>query len=159
MNKQLLESLFDYKDGHLYWKIKPADHINEGTKAGFLCKDGYLMVRYKKKSYMLHRLIWVFHGKELPKSLDHIDGNKQNNRIENLRVATFSQNSHNTKKRITNTSGHKNVTWNKQAKKWQVGLKIQGKFINIGCYKDLELAGLVAKEARIKYHGEYARHE
>lgn len=98
----------------------------------------------------------MFHG-YLPKSVDHIDGDRTNNRIENLRSVTHAQNSLNRKTPTNNKSGFKNVYWDKMFKKWVVNLNVNKKKIIIGKFDDLELAGLVAEEARDKYHGEYAR--
>ena len=100
----------------------------------------------------------MFNG-YLPKFIDHIDCNPSNNKIENLREATFSQNQHNTKKRITNTSGVKNVHWYKPLKKWMVYIMINKKRKHLGYFNNIELAELVAQEARNKYHGKYARHK
>ena len=77
------------------------------------------------------------HG-ELPEFIDHIDGNSLNNRIENLREATNSQNCMNGKLRKTNKSGHKNVYWHKSAKKWSVEIKVFGKKKYFGLFDDLE---------------------
>jgi hypothetical protein len=99
----------------------------------------------------------MFYG-YLPKYIDHIDGNPSNNKIENLREVTNSQNCKNSKISITNKSGVKNVHWNKENKKWRVQLTINGKTKCFGSYDNLDTAELVAQEARNKYHGEYARH-
>jgi len=65
-------------------------------------------------------LIFLYHHGYLPKFVDHIDGNKKNNRIENLREATKSQNAMNQKVSTRNTSGIKGVMWHKRDKKWFV---------------------------------------
>jgi hypothetical protein len=90
--------------------------------------------------------------------VDHIDGNPSNNRIENLRGATNAQNLQNAKIHQNNTSGIKNVHFDKQKNRWNVQLRIDKKIKHFGLYKDLELAELVATEARNKYHGDFARH-
>lgn len=161
LTKEMVNEFFDYKDGVLYWKKKTSSTANQikiGEVAGSVSKNRYESVWLNKKSYLVHRLIFLFHHGFLPKAIDHIDGNSKNNKIENLREATLSQNCQNQKIRNTNTSGTKGVWFHKQSNKWQVALCINKKRKHLGSYKDLELAELVATEARNKYHGEFARH-
>jgi hypothetical protein len=103
--------------------------------------------------------VWLWHGRELPALIDHINGDRGDNRIENLRAATPSQNVCNTKIKSTNTSGVKGVNWVKRLKKWQVRLNIQNRVMHFGLYRDFDLAELVAAEARNKHHGAFARHQ
>jgi hypothetical protein len=76
-----------------------------------------------------------------------------------LRPATYPENNRNARIRKDNSSGCKNVCWRKDRKKWVVGIRINGKRINFGFFDDLELADLVAHEARDKYHKDFARHK
>ena len=158
ITKDYLHTIFDYKDGNLYWKERRGGKIVEGSKAGGYNPSGYFNVEINYVKYRLHRIIFMWHHGYLPKEVDHINGNKLDNRIENLRAATKSQNLRNTGIRKTNSSGYKNVTWRKDNKTWAVALRYNGKPLHIGFFKDLELAGLVAEEARNKYHGKFAKH-
>lgn len=155
---ELLE-LFDYRDGVLYWKVnKPHSQYKAGDVAGRTVKDGYNQICVNRMRILTHQIVFkMFHG-YVPKEIDHIDGNPNNNKIENLRPATSRQNKYNTKLSTRNKSGFKCVWWNKTAKKWQVKISIKGKQKDFGLYSDLELAGLVAQEARDKYHGAFANH-
>lgn len=157
IEKNKLFELFEYRDGNLYWKIKSGQRINVGSKVGYKSKDGYIKTSIKGKSYSLHRLIFFMHYGFLPKIVDHIDNNKENNKIENLRQANYFENSQNKKLGKSNTSGIKNVRWSKQRNKWLVEIDCNNKRIYLGGFKDLELAQLVAVEARDKYHGKYAK--
>lgn len=148
-----LHDLFTYKDGNLYWKVLQK---NRKTIAGSLSANGYKTVHLGGKIYMAHRIVYMMQHGKLPDRLDHIDGNKLNNRIENLRPATRSQNAFNTKPPSTNKTGSKNVYYSKGNKAYRVMLVIDGQKKHIGYFKDLELADLVAVEARSKYHGKYA---
>jgi len=157
ITKEILNFLFDYKNGELYWNFSLSCKSPKGTIAGSIKGDGYRRIGLNKKVYLAHRLIYMmFHG-YMPEIVDHIDGNKLNNKIENLRSATKSQNCQNQKLPINNVSGYKNVRWNKTKAKWCVNLRLNYKDIHIGYYKDIELADLVAQEAREKYHGKFAR--
>jgi hypothetical protein len=154
-----LHELFDYKDGQLIWKIdKKYSKIKAGTIAGHEIKHQYIQVVIDRKTYYLHRLIFVYHNGHCPKVLDHIDGNQANNRIENLREATSSQNGFNSRLNVNSSTKMKNVNWNTEANKYRVELAVNGKNKFIGYYVDPELAELVAIEARDKYHGRFARH-
>ena len=150
--------VFEYRDGALYWRIKPSRRDPAGMKAGYTSPVGYVAVNYKRKRYYAHRLVYFMHHGFFPSEVDHIDGNKQNNAIENLRACTHSQNGQNKPAQSNNRSGVKNVCWSPQRKKWVVYLKVDNKNTNFGGYEDLELAELVALEARHKYHKEFARH-
>ena len=154
LTKEYLHQVFEYKDGNLYWKVK-RQKISIGNKAGWTDpKNPYIRITVNRKQYSAHRLIFLmFHG-YLPKYIDHINLIKNDNRIENLRESTCSENGYNTKPK----NPIKNVGWYKKIGKWQVQLKINGKCKHFGYFEDLELAELVAHEARDKYHGKFARH-
>ena len=161
VTQERIKELFDYQDGQLIWKVKKAQCVKIGTAAGSIgTANGlkYVCVEIDNVSYKLHRLNFLYHHGYLPKCVDHKDGNTLNNQIENLREATHSQNSLNSKFRISNTSGYKNVHYVKRNQKWRVMMKIRGVNKSFGCYDDLELAGLVAAEARDKFCGQFARH-
>lgn len=158
ISKDFLWSIFNYADGVLYWKVKWSDKIVVGSKVGYLRK-GYLGTKINKIDYRNHRLIYMMHHGYLPKIIDHIDGNPLNNKIENLREATFSGNSCNSRMSKTNKSGCKGVCWKKDRNSWKVEMYVSGKPKFFGYYKDFELACLVANEARSKYHKEFARYE
>ena len=158
MTKDYLNQLFTYTNGNLYWKVSLSKRVNIGNKAGCLTNTGYLSVQINKKIYRLHKIIFAMHYGYIPKIVDHIDTNKLNNKIENLREANACQNNVNIGIRKDNTSGSKNVRWHKTYKKWTVEIRINKNRKCFGYFSDLELADLVAQEARNKYHKEFARH-
>jgi len=156
LNQKLLLETFEYKEGHLYWKKTMSNFVKAGIKAGSIRKDGYWKVGFKGKAPTAHRIIFLYHHGYLPKNIDHINGIKTDNRIENLRAATDSQNQCNAKINTKNKSGIKGVCWNKNTKKWRVYLYINGKFTEFGHYFDINVAKFVANTMRYKYHGEFA---
>ena len=157
INQATLKDLFNYKDGELYWKKKTCLKVVIGKPLGSKEFTGYKICGINGKSYRLHRLIFLYHHGYLPKEIDHIDGCKSNNKIENLREATKSQNMRNVKG-IKSSSKCKNVSWSEARKKWVVRIVVNGKLKNIGGFEDLELADLVAHESRIKHYGSFANH-
>ena len=156
MNQQIAIENFIYEDGILYCK-KPRGKLRYKEIVGTL-GNGYIYASFNYKRYLLHRIIFLMFNGYMPKVVDHIDGNSLNNKIENLREATQQQNLFNSKLRKNNTSGVKGVNWHKLRSKWKVELRINGKKQHFGLFSDLELAELVAKEARNKYHKEFANH-
>jgi hypothetical protein len=161
--------LFEYRNGLLFWKIRPLSDFktigrciqwNEryGHKQVGSCAGKYVNVAINKIRYQAHRIIFLMHYGYQPTIVDHINRKTQDNRIENLRAATFTENLRNAKAPKTNTSGYKNVVWHKQRCKWNVRLTINHKNKSFGLYDDIELANLVAHEARNKYFGSFARH-
>lgn len=158
MTKEELEKLFEYKDGELYWKVTRNNKTKKGMLAGGRSINGYIYVTINNKNYRAHRIIYLLHHGVAPKILDHIDGNRQNNKIANLREATSSQNSMNSKIKKDNTSGVKGVHLHKPTGKWIVRVNINKQRKHLGLFEDFELAALVATEARDKYYGEFANH-
>ena len=141
------KELFTYSNGNLFW-------TKTGKAAGSLKLNGYKLVKHQGVFTGAHRIIFFLHHGFFPEMVDHIDGNVSNNSIENLRAATRSQNGMNSKHYASNTSGYKNVYKNKHS--FTVRLKVDGKLRNFGNYEDIEFAGLVAEEARAKFHGQFA---
>lgn len=158
LSLELLNELFYYENGNLYRKKSTQKNVLVGSKVGTTNVLGYSVVSIKNKTYLIHRLIyWMTYG-YLPKYIDHIDGNKLNNNINNLREATNQQNIFNQKTRKNSSSGIKNVLWDKKAKKWCVRFTINYKPKHIGMYSNLEEAIQVAKDTRAKLHGKFAKH-
>lgn len=164
LSKQLLDELFEYRDGALFWKTRNAKtKYLIGTRAGYVYTfiSGYKtrFIWIQGVAFREHRLIYLMHHGNLPDAVDHIDGDSLNNCIENLREVDVIQNQQNAKIRKDNKSGIKGVHWNKCLSKWKAQIKINGKNKHIGIYDDLNVAAEAIKAAREKYHGEYARHE
>ena len=161
ITKELLHELFEYKDGVLYWKISRArNKIKPGDIAGSrMKKNGYLYISINNKLYRSHRLIFLMHYGYMPEYIDHIDNNRTNNRIENLRHATASENQYNRRISRNNTSGIKGISWSNSSKRWKAQVMHEGVTTYLGSFTSLEKASEVLKKAREELHGEFARHE
>jgi hypothetical protein len=158
ITQEYLQSIFEYKDGNLYRIKSTSQSTKIGDVAGYTRPDLYKLVSVKNKQYYLHRLIFLILKGYMPEQIDHIDGNPSNNKIENLRETDYFTNNYNKKIQTNSTSGIKGVNWHKVAKKWRVEVCSNRRTKYLGLYEDLELAELVAMEARNKYHKEFARH-
>ena len=117
---------FRYEDGNLYWKIKTNRNVVIGSMAGSIRKDGYIRLRLNKKYYYCHRVVWEMHNGQIPEGLmiDHIDGDRSNNNLENIRLVSALENQKNMKKPSSNTSGVIGVSWREDRGKWRVTISI-----------------------------------
>jgi hypothetical protein len=147
-----------YRDGKLYWSLPLTKNGKEGEEISVsLDSYGYHHTRIHGENYRVHRIVWfLIKGEQPPDIIDHINNDRGDNRIENLREATKSQNNFNSVLAKTNTSGFKNVYWCKQTNKWRVQVKAYGYKKCFGRYEDLEKAKEVAVEARKEMHKEFA---
>ena len=127
-----------------------------GKPAGNISKYGYLRIGVGKKSYQAHRLAWYLHHGFWPKEfLDHIDRNKLNNRIDNLREATKQENGMNLDLRRNNTSGYQGVSNHKQRNLWRARIWLKNKEIMLGYFKSKEDAYKKYCTASRELYGEF----
>lgn len=164
-----LDKLFDYRDGNLYWKkrdlsefaTETAGKVFNTRAAGKLAgtverSNGYREIRIYGKTYLAHRIIfYMFYG-YLPEMVDHIDRDIFNNKIENLRAATRSQNSANSKLNRNNKSGVKGVYKDKSSGKWIARMKFKGKQITLGKFDSIAEAAVVRINAATNKYKEFA---
>lgn len=113
---------------------------------------GYVQTTIDKKNVKLHRFI---SNPQDGVVVDHINGDKLDNRIENLRICTQQQNIFNSKKKATNKSGVTGVCWDKRSGKWSSQIMVNYKKIHLGYFDDFNQAVKVRKEAEEKYFGEF----
>ena len=118
---------------------------------------------YKNKLYNLRcsRIIFLLHNGYLTeeKDVDHIDKNSLNNKVENLRECTSSENQNNRNVQKNNISGYSGVSWHKATQKWRVVIRFNCKTYYFGSFKDKNQAIQVAKDARTKLHEKYAKNQ
>lgn len=152
-------NLFTYKEGVLFWKESPAFNIPANSIAGTLRSDGYIGIFLNKKYFFAHRIIWEMFNGKIPEGfvIDHIDGNRANNLLLNLRVCTFQENHFNRGKQINNKSGFKGVSFHKQKQKWVAQIKIDGRNKFLGFFKTPEDAYEKYCETAILNYGEFVK--
>jgi len=147
-SQETLKQNFIYKNGFLIHKNARIG-VKQGAIAGYESKTtGYVYIDL----YKAHRLIWIFHYSYSPSDdIDHIDGNKTNNKIENLRVLTRSQNLHNAKAKRGNKGGCTGVSWVESKKRWQATICINYKQKYLGSSNSYLDACALRKSAENKF--------
>lgn len=159
LNQELVKKLFDYKEdetsSYLIWKISNSNRIKIGKIAGpFHKSSGYYRVEIDSKKYYLHRIIFLWHHGFLPKYVDHIDKNKLNNKISNLRETTSQNNNRNRSQYKNTSSGIKGISWHKSKFKWEAQIRIDNKLYHLGRYDKFEDAVLARykKECELSWN-------
>ncbi len=138
--------------------VKRRGYRKAGEKAGSITAFGYWRIRIDGKEYPAHRLAWLYvHGVWPENDLDHINLDKLDNRMTNLRIATPAQNNANQPLTIRNSSGFKGATWHKRCQKWQAAIKVSGKNIHLGLFESAEAAHDAYIKAAKEHYGEFAR--
>lgn len=153
LRQERLKEMLEYspETGVFTWK-KSSGRVKAGAKAGWTTHNGYLKIAIDKVEYTAHRLAWFYTYNKWPtEDLDHINGERQNNKLSNLREATRSQNLQNKGKQCNNTSGFIGVSYNKSRGKWDARLKVCGKQICLGLFE-------TAEEASKAYETESSKH-
>jgi hypothetical protein len=162
---EFLRECFEYRDGVLYWRERPAHHFKRpadhltflkksaGKPAGRSEPKGYLCVKMRIDGHPIcpsvHRIVWAMHHGKWPEhTIDHIDRNKSNNRIENLRDVTMSENLMN--RGHANSTGISGVHRNHD--KYSSQLRIGDRYVHLGTFEntdDAHRARLIAESAAL----------
>lgn len=143
----------DPETGVLTWTYGMR-HLSKraGTEEG----DGYRYVMYRGRKTLEHRIVWaLFHG-SWPKTIDHKNMVRSDNRIANLREASMSQNNSNRGLPKHNTSGFKGVYFHKNSGKFIAKITVNHKTTQLGVFTDAKSAAAAYAEAAQKHHGEFA---
>lgn len=169
LSQEYIKSRFKYKNGNLYHKPMTKDSIRKnqwntrfsGKKCGSLNSHGYLQcclnINGKRYNYTVHRLIFVYHKGYEPGIIDHIDGDKTNNNINNLREVSNRMNQRNSKKPSTNTSGFVGVYPTPNGK-WRARVRDnKGRNISLGTFENISDA-IIARKKSENFYGYHKNH-
>lgn len=145
--------VYDTETGVFTWRIPPGGGVLAGAVAGSRDSDGYTQLSYKKTRPKAHRVAWIYvYGDLDPKiEIDHLDHDRANNRISNLRLATRKQNAENMRSR---TQRFRGVHWYEPTSRWAVQFKHCGVQTHLGYFKCL----LDAVARRIRAEREHYTH-
>lgn|SRR5574337_13974 len=136
---------YDPESGEIIW-------IKWNRVAGTKHHDGYIQIRYKNKLYGAHRIAWFLYYGKWPTLIDHINGDRSDNRISNLREATKRQNAQNS----IQSKPYKGVTWAKTSNKWRARIVIDGTELHLGVFETIEEAHQAYVNAANQYFGAFA---
>ena len=149
---------YDANTGLLYWTTYIYRIKKPGDLAGHQNASGYIEIRFDRKNYQGHRVAWYLHTGEDPGILqvEHIDTNRTNNKIDNLRLASSAQNSWNKGKKTCTTSKYKGVAFYARYRKWISQIRANGKTTHLGYFTDELEAHRTYCLAAMEMHGEFA---
>lgn len=149
---------YDPETGHFTWRVT-IRRARAGHRLGSTMPIGYRVVWIDGVCCYEHRLAWLYMtGAHPTQHIDHISGDKGDNRWANLREATRSQNLQNMARRKDNQTGVKGVSWSNREQAYRARLYVHGREKQIGLFRTIDAARTAIEAAREKYHQEFARH-
>jgi hypothetical protein len=160
-HEELLKILdYNPESGKFTWCCFKGPKAPAGSSAGVIDRaTGYYVITINYRIYRAHRLAWFYMKGEWPSIIDHIDSDRKNNKWNNLRLATTSQNAQNVGLTRRNKSGLKGAFWHKLEKTWVSAIRVNNKPIWLGTFGTAEEAHEAYCAAADKYFGEFARKE
>ena len=156
-----IQSKVFYREGDLYWRT-PLGRAVAGQRIGTRTRNGYLIVNWPlptgRRKLLVHRLTWLMFNNTLPPLIDHINRNKEDNRIENLRPLSFTENARNCGNKHYKYDLPRGVTIQKGRYKAQI--KLEGKTTHIGIFNTSEAAATAYAQfvAKLKNEGRIEGH-
>ena len=141
-------SFYEYRDGDLYWKVDSGKNKLKGKLAGGLAPSGYRSVCAQGTACYAHRVVWEMHNGQIADNMEihHINGNRDDNRIENLEMVTHQRNLH-----LKESKGYH---YNKKSGKYYSTIRVDGSVPQwLGSFDTPEEARKAYVEAKAKYHG------
>lgn len=157
LSQDILQKLLRYcpETGHFFWKANKRGHTKAGQLAGRIANDGYQQICVNGRLHLAHRLAWLHvYGHWPVNYLDHINGIKDDNRINNLREVTQTENMQNIRTAYASNKscGLLGASWNSYNSKWKASIRHSGKKHHIGYYDTAEEAHQAYLQKKIELH-------
>lgn len=157
VTQKRLRELFNYdEDTGLFTRISPVRKANVGDIAGCVAKNGYITISVDCKRYYAHRLAFIYMTGSCPRTVDHIDRDRSNNKWSNLRESTAQLQEANKVKCQGKTSKYKGVSFKSKIGRYVARLKVDGNEIYLGCFADEDNAARAYNAAAVEAFGKYA---
>jgi len=145
------------RSGSPLWRVASWNTQNAGKSAGRINSSGYVLLKIDNRMYRAHRVAWFHvHGTWPRNEIDHIDRNRANNRIANLREATSLENTANTAVRRDSLSQIQGVGFQRHTRKWVARIRYRGREYHLGYFETAEAASAAYRRAKREFHGEFA---
>lgn len=157
LSQEYLQYLFTYDGYNLIWRVSRSNRIKIGDAFGSDTGNGYYKGSIDKAYYKVHRLVWIYHNGDIPENMqiDHINGDGQDNRIENLRVATDQENKRNRVKQQSFSSIFKGVNYDIARGKWKAEMRVDNRSVFLGRFDTEQEAYDTYCNAAKKLYGEF----
>ena len=146
---------YDHKTGIFTWVKNVGTRGKIGCKAGYMVSTGYVGIVLSGEKYLAHRLAYLYHYGEQPDNIDHINGDREDNAISNLRSVTKAENLKNKCVRKDNKSGIQGVCRTANGKRWRARIRNKGVEVSLGTYDKKEDAKDAVEKAMEKYEYHY----
>jgi len=151
---------FEPETGRVIRTATTGTRAKAGAVIGTKSNHGYLIAMVDYRIYQVHRLAWfLLHGEWPNGEVDHINGDKADNRLANLRVGSSSENKGNMPLSSRNKTGFKGVRWDHGAKKFRASIGVNSRHVHLGYRETAEEAHQLYRAAALRHFGEFARFE
>jgi hypothetical protein len=155
LTQKEVQELFDYRNGYLFWRTSGSGRMSTLIPAGGKNQDGYRRIVVFGREWLEHQLVWLYVYGEVKTHLDHINRVRDDNRIENLRVATGSQNQGNRKLNKNNRSGYRGVIFLPSRNKYCATIRIGKSKLFLGHFNNIQDAREIYDKTAREWFGEY----
>ncbi len=150
---------YDPETGVMRWRAPRSNRLKVGDKLGGRGGNGYLLAHVGGLKHYIHRLAWLYvHGAWPVGQVDHVNGDRGDNRISNLRLAAQPQQNANAARRSDNASGYRGVCWHPPTKSWRAYVTLHGRQKHLGYFSTRLEAAAAYRWAAEQHFGEFASH-